>query len=127
MAANDDNKSEPLNALQRMHRATELFRQHDPNVTAALVEAFLTIASAPDSTLTQKDVATRLGVQEATMSQIILRLGTGKPTAPRNGKALGLVMREGDPLDGRANRLKLTAQGRNLATAMTNAIATRGR
>ena len=112
--------------LQRMNLATELFRQHDKNVTVALIEAFLAIASAPDNTLSQKDLADRLGVKEATVSQIVLRLGNGRSMGiPRNGKALNLVVKEGDPLDGRASRLRLTAQGRNLATAMANVLGSK--
>jgi hypothetical protein len=114
----------PMNSLERMFRAMEIFKATEPKPSVLMVQTFLVIAANPDDTLAQRDVATALGKVPAPMvHEAVGRLGTD--TSPRFGKALGLVDIHTDAHDARVLRLRLTRKGRDLASAMAHAL--RGR
>lgn len=116
--------------MERMRRATEAFREHDPAAATVLLQTFLIIASHPDRTLTQADLAKAVNVKQASMSHNIARLAT-KPSSsgavPRHGgEHLGLITIDIDPSDARRKTLRLTAAGRNLASEMGRILLGRG-
>ena len=104
--------------LLLIRQAVSLFREHDKQASAILMESFLLIATRPPFSLSQRDIASQAGISEASVNHIIARLGRG-PNGPRlGGETLKLVEVRDDPVDGRRKVIGLTSLGRNLAAAM---------
>lgn len=110
-----------------MYRAIETFREYDPAGSMILLQVFLVIATVEDHTLTMADISKRLEVGQSTMSYNLARLSsTHERLRARVGDArLGLVEIRQDLMDRRRFTLGLTRAGRNLATAISNALPAR--
>lgn len=111
----------PLSPLERMFRAMELFRSVYPAPSGQLIEAFLVVASNPDGTVTQGDVARALGCAAGQASGLLGKLSGNA----RFGENLALVDIQVDPTDARQRLHRLTRRGRELATTMAQTL--RGR
>ena len=117
--------SDLQNQLLGLQRAIEVFREHDREASSILIQVFLIIATTDPHTLTMGDLGKRLQVAQASMSYNIARLGAESQDRLRKrigDSRLGLVEMRQDLMDKRRYTLGLTRQGRNLASAMGQAL-----
>lgn len=113
--------------LLRMRQAIELFREHEREPSGIMIQVFLTIATAEAHSLTGSEIMKRLQISQASMSYNAARLlNSTELLKDRVGEnRMGLIEMEQDPSDKRRFTFALTRQGRNLASALSEALSDR--
>lgn len=119
--------------MAALFQAIEPLRDPDePKRTINLLQVFIWIASQEPGAATRSSMATQLGLEANSLSNMIERLGDGvlrpkgdDPTkSKRGGKYLNLVEDDMNVADHRLKPLQLTSAGRKLASRMASALET---